>query len=451
MLQSADADEQDRLQRFKLGWQVYDGDMHKPLKVELGQRDDNVIVPLARSFVNTSVQFLLGEDLIFKSEDDRVNEVVDATWSGGTGRSNTKMLTLNKLAVSGGVTGHLFLKLRPENGQIKLSVLDPSYVSILWSQEDIDVVRRYRIQWPMIDKDNRPAVRRQDHTKQDNGTWLIEDFISKAGAGEWQLIGKPEVWPYDFPAIVDGQNLPRAHEYWGQSDLEGGLIDINNAINAVLSDIKKILTFHASPKTIAEGMTPEQFDELNADPSALYFLPEGGDMRNLELSGDLTASIATYERLKSVLHQVASIPEVATGKVDNIGSLSARAMQILYKPLIDLTTTKQMTHGHVYDEVNRRACIISGIKDPILPDILWPEVLPKDALDDAAAYEADLRMGIVSKETVASKRGYDFDQESEKIAEEQKSEGESVLTNFDRGNTTGADAYAGQTSDRPVS
>jgi hypothetical protein len=437
MLQSADSDEQDRLQRFKLGWEVYEGDMKQPLKVEFGEPDDNVILPFARSFVDTSIKFLLGEDLEFKGTNEKLDELIQRSWSGGGMRSNKKMLTLNKLAINGGVTGQPFLKLAPQKDYTRLIVLDPSYVSVLWSQEDIDEVRRYRIQWPIIDGDNKPAVRRQDVTKQDGGTWLIEDFISKSGTNQWEMI-HTETWPFDFAPIIETQNLVKPNEYWGESDLERGLIQINDSINSVISDVRKILRYHASPKTIAEGIQPDQFDELNADPSALLFVPDGASLSNLELTGDLEASVRTYLELKSALHEISSIPEVATGKLNNVGQLSARAMQILYKPLIDLTTTKRMTYGHLIDEANRRIAIIDGQNGDEIPDILWPDVLPKDAIDERTAAEADLRMGIASKETIASKLGYDWEQESEKIGEEGTSMGETVLTNFDRANTAGA-------------
>jgi len=439
-LQSVDAEEQDRLERFKLGWEVYEGDMPSPLKVEFGKRNDNVILPFARSFVNTSVKFLLGEDLEMKGEDERVDDLIADSWSGGTRRANSKMLTLNKLALNGGVTGTPFLKLQPKDNFTRIIVLDPSYVSVIWSQEDIDEVRRYRIEWPIIDKDNKPAARRQDITKQDGGYWEIKDYISRAGSHRWEEIAS-EVWPFDFAPIVETQNMIRPNEYWGQSDLEGGLIEINNAINAVVSDVKKILTYHAGPKTVAKGMTQDQFVELNAQPNSLTFVPEGAELENLELTGDLKASIDTYNELKAAMHSIAGIPEVATGKVDNIGNLSARAMQILYKPLIDLTSTKRMTYGHMIDETNRRICVIHGVKEPEIPDILWPDILPKDALEERQVAEADIRMGVASKETISGKLGYDWDLESEKIGEERESSAEYMLTQFDAGNTQGADAF----------
>lgn len=442
-LQSVDAEEQDRLERFKLGWEVYDGDMPLPLSVEFGKRNDNVVLPFARSFVNTSVKFLLGEDLEMKGENEKTDELIEDSWSGGTRRSNSKMLTLNKLALNGGVTGTPFVKLQPKPDYTRIIVIDPSYVSVIWSQEDIDEVRRYRIEWPIIDEAGKPAARRQDITKQDSGFWLIEDFISRAQSNRWEPIGQ-EVWPFDFPPMVETQNMIRPNEYWGQSDLEGGLIEINNAINAVVSDVKKILTYHAGPKTTAKGVTPDQYKALNASPNSLTFLPEGAELENLELSGDLSASIDTYNELKSAMHQIAGIPEVATGKVDNIGNLSARAMQILYKPLIDLTTTKRMTYGHLIDETNRRICVIHGVKDPQIPDILWPDILPKDALEERTVAEADLRMGIASKETLAAKLGYDWEVESEQIGEERATSAEYLATQFDAGNTQGADAFARQ-------
>src|SRR5574343_425236 len=59
------ADEVARQQRMREAWKAYHGDMDKPLKVQPGQPDDNVIVAKARTVVDTAVAMLFGSGITF--------------------------------------------------------------------------------------------------------------------------------------------------------------------------------------------------------------------------------------------------------------------------------------------------------------------------------------------------------------------------------------------------
>lgn len=444
ILESIDEQERERLEEFKTGWAAYEGDMTAPLRTKIGEPSDNIILPFVRSFVNTGIHFLFGDDLKMEGGDDTADEAVARAWNAGAIKGTQKMLTLTKLGINGGVTGQPFIKLNPRDDHVHLNIIDPAYVSVNWSQEDIDEVTRYRLQWPIIDEKGKPAARRQDH-ERDGNVWHVTDYISRGPMAKWERIGEVE-WGFSFPAIVETQNLPKPNEYWGESDLVGGVLAINNALNSVMSDVRKILRYHAGPKTVAKGLSKSQF-QTEVGPGEILFLPEADqDLYNLELSGDLAASMETYRALKEALHQIGSLPEVATGKVDNVGQLSARAMAILYKPLVGRTSTKRLTYGHQIDTTNRRVLEIRGVDPDNAPEIQWPEILPRDALEERQVAEADLRMGIVSKRTTSSKLGYDFDTEQEQMKDERQSVAETALTQFDTNRAAGDEVYdpAGQ-------
>jgi hypothetical protein len=65
----------------------------------------------------------------------------------------------------------------------------------------------------------------------------------------------------------------------------------------------------------------------------------------------------------------------------------------------------------------------------------WPQLVPSDEATEATTAEADLRMGIVSRQTIAEKRGYDWTVEQQRIEDdraEHPSELDRVIETLDR-------------------
>src|SRR5581483_3337211 len=131
--------------------------------------------------------------------------------------------------------------------------------------------------------------------------------------------------------VVDAQNLPCPNEFWGIADLEDDSLDLNKAINFAISNINRIIRFHAHPKTWGRGF---QSNQLNIAVDETIVLPGEASLQNLEMTSDLSSSIRHYEKLREALHEIARIPEVATGVMTSLGPLSGVALQVLYQPLV---------------------------------------------------------------------------------------------------------------------
>ena len=83
---------------------------------------------------------------------------------------------------------------------------------------------------------------------------------------------------------------------------------------------------------------------------------------------------------------------------------------------------------------------ISLLVAEISPDdggeIVWPEVLPENEQEAMAADGFDLANGLVSKRTLSQRRGYDYNEEQGRIADEKADEdsiGAMLLRAFDTG------------------
>jgi hypothetical protein len=288
-------------------------------------------------------------------------------------------------------------------------VLDPTTVVVSVAPDDHERVLSYRIQFPAVDPETgRPVVLRQ-LIVPDGGRWLIRD--EKAYSGERWLTVSETIWPYEFPPIVDCQNLPNPHDYWGISDLEDDVLRLNETINFVLSNLVRIVRYHAHPKTWGRGFRADQLD-LSVDETIILPSPEA-ELRNLEMQSDLSSSIQLYLRLREAFHEIVRVPEIATGRVQGIGSLSGIALQILYQPLIEKTETKRRLYGDLLVELNRRLLAIGGFGDEHLTTLHWPELIPGDPEAEAKTLLLWQQLGA-STDTILRRLGLDPETEREK-------------------------------------
>src|SRR5262249_34290852 len=144
-------------------------------------------------------------------------------------------------------------------------------------------------------------------------------------ADDWITINTID-WPYAWPPIHHCQNMPAPNEFWGVSDVEDDLLDLNARINFLMSNAAKIVHFHGHPKTWGTGFDANEV-EVGIDDTLI--LPDQATLQSLEMSGGELA-LDLYAKLREAVHEQARTPEIATGKLEGIGQLSGLALMILF-------------------------------------------------------------------------------------------------------------------------
>lgn len=433
-LAGIDAEERARLERWSNAWAWYFGNNPKPLTVKPGQANDNVTINYARLIVNIAAAYLFGVEPTFQLDAEATTESEPETWLNECWRVNKKMLLLQKVAINGAVCGHTFIKIIPDSpltpGYPRLIAMNPEYVTVVTDPDDIDLVWRYIIAYPARGKNGEHLTIKQTMERNDAGRWTITDEVSE-GSQKFRIV-QQAVWPYAWPPIIDCQNLPSPNEYYGIADLEPDVLAVNHAINFTMSNLQRIIRFHAHPKTWGRGFSANQ---LKVGVDETIVLPgDNAELHNLEMQSDLTSSLAYYARLKEALHEVSRVPEVATGKLESAGALSGVALQLLYGPLVQATKAKRLTYGEMLTELNLRLLEMGGRAAPQPPTIVWPEVLPKNPLEERQVAMLDKQLGA-SADTLLTQLGYDAEAEAKKKETEVADMGEQLLTAFDRGQT----------------
>jgi hypothetical protein len=426
------------MRRFAVAQQAYYGQLPPALIPKPNKPNDNVQINYGRLFVDKGVSFLFGKEIGF--ELDETKETTEEEYLKLQWKRNKKMRLLHDLGVNGGIYGHPFvqMQLRPElykgKQQVRLIVIDPMEVTVRWNPNDIEDVIWFHIRGDGISADNKPIeLRQRIERNKDGGGWItIEEEREKAqNSGEekvWEVV-KETPWPYSFPPIAHCQNLPAPNEFWGMADLEDDVVDLIKAINFVLSNLRKIIRYHGHPKTIGTGFTQQQ---IKIDTDELLILPNP-DARifNLEMTGNLQSSLDFFRTLKEALFTESRMPEIALGSMQGVGALSGVALEILYQPLLDKTETKRLLYGEMLRDLCARMLVIGGFRpsvDDVEVRVTWPEILPRDMVQERQMLQIDRELGIVSKDTAATKLGYSYEIEQEKRKKEQAEETPPQLT-----------------------
>lgn len=450
-------DESRRLNAYERAWKAYDGEGPTYLDADDGH-DDNIRLDYPALIVDKGVSFLLGKDggvalqpspperaeeEVAEGESEAEPEDADLAAEELVDRANAELddawpamrrgLDLHDLATNGGVCGHMWVRIYKTG---RVSVLDPANCSAEWDENDIGILKRYTVQWTTVDEETGFGVVRRWRIEPDNAlkptAWTILLEEHNEDANDWVVLEK-EDWPYDFAPIVDGKNLPSPNTFYGRADLSPSVLDMIEQLESIASDMRRIVRLHGHPVPVFTGASADQLQALSVSIGELLAVPDkDAKLSQLEIA-ELTSSLELFKELKTSLFEGAHVPKVALGDTTNAGPTAAVALKVEYEPLSERTGTKHLTYGWVISEIGRRLLELRGLQGWTVT-LGWPDSTPSDPKADAEADEAEIRMGVVSKRTVAEKRGYDWDEEQRRIAEETETSAAAAAKAFREGN-----------------
>lgn len=429
--QRDEEEELERLARYKRAHEAYEGEFPLPLQVrqpdpgsQYARRvDDNVLLDWCGEVVDTGVSWLFKNDLTFDIEDTADPDGQAQTWLDSVWDANRRMVLLQKAAINGAICGHVFLRIVPTviNGvvadyranpsAIRIVLVDPANVRVVWSPEDVDEVMAYDLTWEAMDPWG-PLERRHVIAKDDQGRWTLVDMERREGEREYRMMNDPVVWPFTWPPMVDCQNLPCPNEYYGQADLTDTIIRLVKSANSRASDLSRMHRMHMHPQPYAKGMTNEQAALIKLGIDRLINIPNpDASIGLLEPGSPQSISLEFLRYLKEQVREASRIPEAAGGNLANAGSLSGVALNILFQPLMAKTESKRRLYGHLIVELSQRLLELAGFDSNMPLRVAWPDLLPADP--KANAETATLKQSLgVSTDTLMAELGYDPETEA---------------------------------------
>lgn len=422
--------DQQRIDLYNAYWKYYRGQHKKHLKVRMTPvgpgPDDNVTINVSRRVVNKGATFLFGEPLKWElTEGDQTpeEEMLERIWHS----SEWRMSFLSEVAINGGVTGDAYIQIRSRGEQELPSLvnLNPSIVFPHWNPQDIDEVWAYELRYRRQGK-----IARTVHALVDNGEyWEIFTEVLQ-GNNLWKrLSDEDRVWPWPFSSIVHVKNYPNPNSYFGLSDLEDA--DLNDAINQATSNMNRIIRIFAHPIVWGKMM-----GQIDLDPSTIMMSQnKDASLDSLELAKDLASAQTFLRYLRTMWAEITQVPENDPDRLA-IGAQSGFALKVLYSDLIQKTNIKRSLYGQGIVELNRRLLSMLNMGDENICKLYWETPLPEDKRATTQSDQFDLEAGLVSKKTLAARRGYDWEVEQIRLGEQQAGQlnvGEMLLSAFDRG------------------
>jgi hypothetical protein len=435
-------DDRKRQKQIAEAWKAYYGELDKPLQVLHGQLDDNVMDNRCAPIVYGGVYFLFGKELEISVEEGGPQEAQDFL-NDAWGRKEVRIPLLMKLGMNGANGRNAFLRIVPSTDEItqattfRLITVDPATVFPLSAPQDVETILLFCIQYSvmqMVDGREREVYFREEITRldpdgnpsqgkrDDKDTWIMRHWTFMGQHGQqprlqdWKPAGPPILWPYPFAPIDMCQNLPIPNDVWGEPDITPDLIDMNNAINFVQSNINKIIKIYGHPMIYASGLGDS---DLHTEPGRVTLLPVDGKMGAVQVTSDLPNALAFAANLRSDMDERSHVPAVATGRLEGLprGQISGVALELLFMPLIKKTEAKQCLYGKLIIDVSKALLVLNGFTEDIDITLNWQSPLPADDLQ-SAQYAVLLKQLGISDTTIQRKLGFDPEEEAKLTQEE---------------------------------
>jgi hypothetical protein len=443
-----------RLLRYEKLWNYARGVQDKQIKVKRNQQDDNIALNFVSLVIERSISMLFGKGITFDLPGDE--ETKQDLYLGEVWDLNRQEILLHKATQFATTIGTGYLKIMPGTyesaelpniGAPRLVPINPMWMAIETEPEDMERVVRYTARYTIEDEDGEDVARKEVIERILGATddeaigadkpvaWKISNYMNSRETGnKWELMGPPVMWQWEFPPLLHWQNLPDADSVYGQSDIID-VIDLQDRVNFVASNISKIIRYHAHPKTWGRGGAMSR-TSWGAD-EVIMFKGDAALLQNLEMASELGSSAQFLNTLRQSLMDITRTVDISS-MADKLGALTNFGLRVLYQDALAKLATKRKLYGEALVELNSRILQLAGWQgdDADGGVVVWPEALPADELETGKALQLDLGMGLVSKQTAAGQRGYEWEKEQERLEEEAASGdniGAALLRNFNRG------------------
>lgn len=335
-----------------------------------------------------------------KDDEDSAQTILDNVWI-----ANERHTFTYDLVYQACIVGDAFVRMSwdddfyaPGVGELKLQVLDSRTVIPYWDGQNKRKMIGCRIQYPVREVQEDGGVKMRMYQEVHTEATILE------------LLDGEVINQYPNPLgelmIVHFPNEPLPYRKYGRSDLENLLLS-NKEYNERSSDLSEILAYHAAPITVIKGARVQNLEK--GARKIWGGIPKDGDVFNLELQSDLSATQEYLDSIKKHLHESGNVPEEALGALQEVSNTSAAALHVQYQPLIERVKKKQMLFGKGLRTLNRLILMFYQMAEVWKPpegiapsrmyrtEIEWGDALPRDRSLDLADIATEIGLGIESK------------------------------------------------------
>ncbi len=369
-----------RLKRYEQNWRFFLG-QHWTITRE--DSEPLVTINLLRTIVEKGVTWLVGNGFQQKVPTKLAKAVLphlSETWDELT----DKPVFLIETALMSTVTGdawvlvmpmdptpelqrafpntRTFLKLHLLGSEQCYPVFDPIDTSKLIAMKVVTV-------FPIQQQINDPNLRQQVASQggATHGRFVQTFYPNKIVEEPWQ--GERREVPNQLGEIpiVHFKNIGLPREYFGLSDMDGGLVDLQKELNEKATDISDVINYQAQPVTVITGA---KVKNLVRGPNKIWSgLPADARVTNLTLdSSGTSASLEYIKFIKQSMMETSDLPQAGLGAVLPVSNTSGVAMRTMFQPVIERLKRKKPFFQKGLSDINyfilRWKEVLDGIELP---------------------------------------------------------------------------------------
>ncbi|MCS6872685.1 MAG: phage portal protein [Anaerolineae bacterium] len=402
---AAESELRARRAAYQRACDYYNGLHRRHLRSQGEESDDNVVINLIRQAIDRTVSLLVPRfpTLDLPTLPER-NAALAQLWE-----KNGAARFLAKLAKLGCLSGHVFARVLPPSAPEaapRLIALNPANVIAFWRADDYEDVLWYELHWSHGRANYRQEVVRADDA------WLIHTWQDDSSG--WRRV-ETAVWAYPLPPIVAWQHQSAPSAFYGQPEISN--FALNDRVNRLMSDVARILRYHAAPRTVGIG-----FEARDLTPTAintLWTIPKAdAKVFNLEMHSDLASSMNAVEFLTRAFLAEQRVV-VLDGTVADWQRITNLGIRALYMDAIFKIEELRRNYEVGLTQLSQVMRMVTDEPDFIAPvRVTWADPLPTSAAETVEVLARELSLGILSRETAARERGRDWMTESARIAAE---------------------------------
>lgn len=342
-------------------------------------------------------------------------------------KDNKKDTLLTEIGQTKSITGEAWVKVQYEdpedmndpfeeypNGRIRLSCLPTQFVFPRFNDHDKDRLESLLIMYPIRKEVDTGILfkRTVESTIIYKELWTATEIIVYEGKEEVDRMENP----YGFIPFVQIKNFPIAGRTRGQGDLDD-IIPLNVELNTKKSDVSEVIDYHSAPITLVYGA---KIGNLEKGANKVWGgLPKDSKVENLNLQGDLIASVNYTADVKTSMCEIAGIPETVLGGASAISNTSGVALQYMNLPLIERTRIKRSCTADGLEQVNKYILFISlhhgliekpediSMRDFLRNEVELPDTLPKDELIELQKIQQEMTLGLECRHGAMERTGKD--------------------------------------------
>lgn len=409
----------ERTSAFERNSGYYDGEFTDFLVDDLDTNvKNNIVINMVRQIVDRTVSFIFPKTPKFELDSNSAAETDDEKYLRQTFEANGDVALLSMIAFNGALGGHNFVRIaRPDpfsedGGQFpQVFNLDPRNVQVYWKAGNMRRVMWYEVNWHDGDAQFIEDIILNEQYKR----WDILTYKRDNGNAGWELVDIDR-WDSLLAPIVDWQHLPKANAYYGLSEISKDVERLNDTINRVSSDIGLILRFHASPRTVAIGVTSLDIEETSVDGLWSIAAPDA-QVFNLEMASDLQSSMQFLNYLNEAVLAEARVV-IMHGSVKDFQRVTNTGIRAVFLDMLSKNEILRANYGNALKKICRRILAVGGRDEMVTPEIIWTDPLPADQTELINVLGIELERHLVSMETASKKRGYNWNDEMERMKKE---------------------------------